>query len=277
MGAVSIVALSLSMALLWAPYRYAWAPCFAVFLVTGLYSSWITVHALFFMAIALSVIYASIRVAEKRWRYGLNTAVVVLALVAGFHIAPGFSVITLYENTVLSDKTAWSGLYFTADKPVFGLFLLLAYRDRLCRTISTFVAALKTTAPSMVVGISVVYALALGLGYVEVDATASALVILWCLRNLFFTVIAEEVFFRGFVQHKLTEAIAHRHAVWLSLAVTSVFFGAVHLYGGWQYALLAMIAGLMYGYVYVKSGRLEMAIVGHLALNTGHVLLLSYP
>ena len=49
------------------------------------------------------------------------------------------------------------------------------------------------------------------------------------------------------------------------------------MYGGWQYGLLATMAGVVYGYAFMRSGRIEMAIVAHTALNTGHVLLLSYP
>ncbi len=41
--------------------------------------------------------------------------------------------------------------------------------------------------------------------------------------------------------------------------------------------LLAMLAGLGYGHAYLKSGRIEAAILGHFTLNGIHFIALSYP
>jgi membrane protease YdiL (CAAX protease family) len=41
--------------------------------------------------------------------------------------------------------------------------------------------------------------------------------------------------------------------------------------------LLATIAGTGYGLAYQRSGRVEMAILTHFAVNATHFLLFTYP
>jgi membrane protease YdiL (CAAX protease family) len=41
--------------------------------------------------------------------------------------------------------------------------------------------------------------------------------------------------------------------------------------------VLSAIAGLFYGVAYQRTGRVEGSILAHATLNTGHLLLLTYP
>lgn len=206
-----------------------------------------------------------------------NTFVVLVALIAAAHIAPGFNHILLLQDTRLSDSTGWSALRFSADKPSIGVFLLVAHRETLCRSIVELARTLSRVLPVIIAGCLPIYILALIIGFSTIDITASMTLIVWMLRNLFFTVVAEEAFFRGFIQSRLQNAIPSVHAQTFAIAISAAAFGSVHLYGGWQYGLLATLAGGMYAYAFHKTGRLEAAIVSHIALNTGHILLLSYP
>lgn len=276
-GLASIISLSLAILLVWAPQRNAWIIAFLFFIASALYSSWIKPIALISILVFAVIIWRSLKTEGDVFRYLLNGLVIITALVAGIHLAPGFDHIHLLEETRLSENTGWSSLRFSADKPTFGLFLLVAYRDRLCKSYAHFTTALKLSLPIIVVGMLSVYILGLLLGFVVIDITFSVLVIVWFARNLIFTVIAEELLFRGFIQQKLQDSITHKHSNAIALFVASILFGLVHIYGGWEYGLLATLAGLMYGYVYMKTGRLEMAFIGHVALNAGHVMLLSYP
>lgn len=85
--------------------------------------------------------------------------------------------------------------------------------------------------------------------------------------------IAEELFFREFIQKKLQT----RTASFIALGVTSLLFAALHLpYVEWIYhyptasihqAYIAFFGGLTLGYVYFKSKSIGPSIVMHILWN----------
>ena len=80
--------------------------------------------------------------------------------------------------------------------------------------------------------------------------------------------IVEELFYRGIVQGALVD----RMGPVLGIGLTSVIFGAVHL-SAIEFAPLA-VAGLGFGLLAWKRGRLLPAIVAHMAFNTFTLVLL---
>ena len=93
--------------------------------------------------------------------------------------------------------------------------------------------------------------------------------------------MAEEAFFRGFVQQKLMEKLSvklsARRAAWGATCIGAMLFGLAHFAGGPGYVLAATLAGLLYGVVYLYTGRLSMAIAVHFLLNILHLLFFTYP
>jgi len=77
------------------------------------------------------------------------------------------------------------------------------------------------------------------------------------LGILFFTAWPEEFLFRGLLQNLLSRAMNNP---WAGLAVASVIFGFSHIfhapYPNWKYVLLATIAGLFYGHVWMRTRSL---------------------
>jgi membrane protease YdiL (CAAX protease family) len=79
-----------------------------------------------------------------------------------------------------------------------------------------------------------------------------------------FVGIPEELLFRGVYQEAFSRIWTPRTG-WL---IASVLFGLVHIVKhapppNWQYALLATGAGLAYGWVYVRTGKLAAAALTH--------------
>ncbi len=75
---------------------------------------------------------------------------------------------------------------------------------------------------------------------------------LWLVNNALLVTLAEEALFRGYVQQRLS-ACAGSHRAWGGLggvAVAAVLFGLAHYAGGWQWMLLAGLAGAAYGAAY---------------------------
>jgi membrane protease YdiL (CAAX protease family) len=80
----------------------------------------------------------------------------------------------------------------------------------------------------------------------------------------------EEVIFRGTLQCYFTEKFGYSK-IWVSIILTSIIFGVCHLYKNvgqfgypnWRYAIVATLAGSVYGYLYSKTGNLLYPMTIH--------------
>ncbi|MET0265417.1 MAG: CPBP family intramembrane glutamic endopeptidase [Duganella sp.] len=206
---------------------------------------------------------------------GVVTAVLALALAT--HRLPGFDNPLLLQGVVLSNGAAPFTQYANLDKGAVGLILLALLCQRLHSWLDAG-AMLRRAWPVMAITLVAVFGAALGLGLVRPEFKLSALTLQFIAVNLFFTVVAEEAFFRSLLQQPLSTALARFSAgKWLALVVSALLFGAVHLGGGPLYALLALIAGLGYAWVYQRTGRIEAAIVLHIVVNALHFIAFTYP
>jgi len=84
--------------------------------------------------------------------------------------------------------------------------------------------------------------------------------------------LAEELFFRGFMQVRLRE----RFGPWAAVLVTAAAFGISHL--NLLHAAMAFLMGLYAGWLLERTGSIRPGILGHAANNTLCILLTSaYP
>ena len=83
------------------------------------------------------------------------------------------------------------------------------------------------------------------------------------------TAVPEEFLFRGLIQNLLTRWLG----VPLGLAIGSVIFGLSHLPDP-RYAVLATIAGVAYGLVYLRTGKVTASAITHALVDTVWVVLL---
>ena len=79
--------------------------------------------------------------------------------------------------------------------------------------------------------------------------------------------IAEELAFRGYLMRRLVaadfETVDPRRYTWFALAVSSLVFGAMHG-SSW---IAGSAAGLVYGWLYTRSGRIGDPVVAHATTN----------
>lgn len=80
------------------------------------------------------------------------------------------------------------------------------------------------------------------------------------------TPLAEELAFRGYLMRRLVsfewEAVPPGRFTWLSFIASSVLFGLMH--GEW---LAGILAGIVYGLVVVRTGRVRDAVLAHAVTN----------
>jgi uncharacterized protein len=90
----------------------------------------------------------------------------------------------------------------------------------------------------------------------------------------FFTAWPEEFLFRGILQNLFSRTLKSQ---WVGLAVASVVFGLSHIlhapFPNWKYVILATIAGVFYGHVWMKTGSLLPGALVHALVDISwHVL-----
>src|SRR5262249_47124233 len=83
------------------------------------------------------------------------------------------------------------------------------------------------------------------------------------------TAVPEEFLFRGLIQNLLSRWLG----VPLGLAIASIIFGLSHLPDP-RYAVLATIAGVAYGLVYLRTGKVTASGITHALVDAVWVILL---
>lgn len=220
----------------------------------------------------------------------------LLALAGALHLIPGVANPLLVDAQLLTPDAIAYTLYANFDKGWAGYCLLLAIwpsqnQNQIARPVliarqphSQHLASLYWRGFWPVWPLTVLAALGLALGLQLLQFAPKwpdfALQFIFC--NLLLTCVAEEAFFRGLLQRPLYQWLSQRgvganQAAWCAIVGVSILFGLAHLAGGGAYALVATVASVGYGWAYQRSGRIEVAIVAHAALNVVHMTLFTYP
>ncbi len=210
-------------------------------------------------------------------RFTLIIVILALAIALGLHILPGFhNPIVISDSQLASDSLPYT-LQLNYDKALAGLFLLWLSRPLLQKP-GDVLLMIKQSAPIALLTIGLVVALSLILDYIRLDIKLPAFFFYWLWANLFFTCVAEEALFRGFLQQQISLGLQKfRYGTLIALFSCAVLFGLAHAGGGMIYVILATVAGVGYGTVYLRTGRVEASILLHFMLNVVHMLFFSYP
>lgn len=91
--------------------------------------------------------------------------------------------------------------------------------------------------------------------------------------------VAEEIFFRGFLQQLLTVRVfAGEHAVLFGLILSSLIFGGLHIGPDfrkfWPWMIMAIVLGSVFGGLYIYTGNLLAPILAHFTINFFNLLLM---
>jgi len=262
---------------IWLADVRVWRVCYLVLLIWGLLTSSITWLALLPVSALFCLLCLYLK--EDRFSIACLVLIVVLGLALGLHVVPGFNNVEYLKSVSLSASAAEFDVWFNYDKSLFGLFVLgTVLHSSLIRSKRELFRAMRCSFAFAFFGIGLIYLTGLMLGYSKLDWTPTWLFLPWALKNLIFTVLAEEALFRGLLQRELSKRFSTGN-VWPHLAVLmpALLFGLAHFAGGLQYVLLSSMAGVLYGYVYKWTGRIEAPIATHFLLNAGHFLFFAYP
>jgi len=272
MHILSIGLLVLSLLLVWYPNKHYWVVPFIGFLGTGLLSGWIAPIALIAITTYAGTAAFYYFATSKLERTASLLILVVVSIAYASNVVPGFNQFLYIDKLWLSPNKDAVSLSFIAHSGVVGLCLLLCFKSKLLSSLSDVNEALKISVPIIALAVPTIYLLGVGMSYIEFELTVHKIVVPLFISNFFFVVIAEEVLFRGIIQNRVAEAMNNQYSQFIGLFITSLLFGLLHMNGGLQLVFLASLSGALYGYVYLKSGRIEMAMLAHITVNAGNAV-----
>lgn len=283
---LTYVLLTLALASLWLGVepgasparRYAWVAWYAGACASALAVGILEPIGLVWIAALAVALVAFFRPAAPRWQRVL-AAIAGLTITAGLmaHQLPGFNNPQAITSRRITPDALPYRLFLNFDKTSAGLLLLALARPRLLLA-HGFGPMLTRAAPVAAGLIGSLLILALASGYVRFDPKFPAEAWVWLWANLCLTCMAEEAFFRGFIQAQLQRAWRKRPGgEWLALGAAAVLFGLAHAGGGLTYVILSTVAGVGYGWVFLRTGRIEASILTHFGLNAVHFVGFTYP
>ncbi|MHC6224830.1 lysostaphin resistance A-like protein [Pseudomonas sp. X10] len=208
---------------------------------------------------------------QAHWQKSLGHGLfILLAIALALHWLPGFNGAKVIDKAVLSEGALPFTLYLNLDKPLIGVWLLLA-----CPWILMMRPQGLPVSLALILPLTVATCLggAWALGLVAWAPKWPEQAWIWLLNNLLLVSLTEELLFRGYIQGGLQRLFNNQA---LALVTAALLFGLAHLGGGWQWFYLASLAGLGYGLAY-RYGGLAAAVLCHFGLNLAHFAGFSYP
>lgn len=93
------------------------------------------------------------------------------------------------------------------------------------------------------------------------------------------TALPEEILFRGILFNLLQRRLRGRAGPWPALVISAMAFAAAHAGRGAgadpRYLALVTLAGIAYGWCYLRTGSLVPAVAAHTAVNAAHQILFA--
>ncbi|WP_083684684.1 CPBP family intramembrane glutamic endopeptidase [Massilia putida] len=277
-------ALALAVLLLWCPAPavrgnrdWAWVAGLLVACAVGKASDVLDGRGLaaifFYLALAFGA-----GTSERAWlRIPLLVLTGVFALLLALHRLPGFYNPVLADHVQVSAGAIPFTLYANFDKAVAGIVLMGVFCAPI-RMRADWLPMLRRALPVLLATLVVVLGAGMALGVVRPDVKWTALTPWFLANNLLITCVTEEAFFRGFLLGGMAHGMARwRYGTAVAVVVSTVLFGLVHWPGGPLLVVFATLAGLGNAAAYLRSGRIEGAILTHFALNAAHFIAFTYP
>jgi membrane protease YdiL (CAAX protease family) len=212
-------------------------------------------------------------IASKLPRTILLLIILVTVILFSFHLLPGFNNALVVDGLRISQLSIPFSIYLNFDKTIAGIILfmnnrLYEHENPLDSKSIILISKLLFLCATILMTTGILY------GYIKFDFKIPNILLIWCINNLFFICLSEEVIFRGIIQNKLEEFSSSKY---FSLTLASLIFGLAHFKGGIAYILLATIVGGFYGLAYQKTRRVLCAMLVHFGLNLIHLIFFTYP
>lgn len=216
------------------------------------------------LLILIGGLFALLETSIKGWsRLGVITVITMASLGLWWHIVPGFSEWKLVEGVVLN-----------YDRAALGLWALVGTLP-LAKTRKDWGQVFRVALPVGVLGGALYGLLGWELGFAEWDPILPHFFVGILFCELFFVLVSEEAFMRGFLQRELDRFLGDRW--WGTIGVIGVMtlvFVLLNIgVGGFGAITANGLMGLIYAMLYASTGFVESTIVARFVVRTGLLFL----
>ncbi|WP_170309655.1 CPBP family intramembrane glutamic endopeptidase [Litorilituus lipolyticus] len=206
-----------------------------------------------------------------------TSIIVIISCVAlAAHVVPGFNNLLVIDGLEKNINSVPFSMYLNFDKPMILFTLLLLSPTILLHEKPVYLLRINTSyrlLAFIMLSFIVIFSLGIALSLISFTPQMPNWWAWFAINNLLLTCVVEEVFFRGFIQRKLSQFFKPI----ICLIIASCLFGMAHFSGGFSYVIVATVAGFLYGFVYLNTGKLWHVILIHFGLNMTHLYLFTYP
>ncbi len=239
-----------------------WASLLALSLICGTIAGNILCVGLIFIG-ALALLWVCY---SQKPSLPLLLLLALVGIIMALHVLPGYHPVAITTKFKMGFEGSLMGL--------FSLALLVPLAKTAQDWKKAFQGALIGCA-----GIAALAILAIASHTVSWQLFLPSAMLPRLFNNLVFTSIPQEGFFRGFLQKEISRYLHDtRKGKILALLLSSLLFMSAHVYWSPSVVVLGFtfLASLLYGGVYLISGKIESAILCHFALNLAHMILFNY-
>jgi uncharacterized protein len=189
---------------------------------------------------------------------------------------PGIYNWHIIDNEIIKFQAVQYSLWLNIDKCVvamaFGIFALTPITK-----VTEFNIAFRKAAPTYLLCVTSLIVFGITSNLVDFDPKLPDLWLIWMIVNFATSCIAEELFFRSFVQKNITLALHNTlFAKFFAILICAIIF-ATFMPSHKAMLPLSFIAGCFYGYAYAKTGKVEVSIILHFIVNSTHLFFFTYP
>lgn len=205
--------------------------------------------------------------------------VIVFSILLASHKLTGFNNFQVIEQIQLSSSSIAFDIWLNIDKVLIGLLILIFAKINFS-SLKEYGSIIKEVLKNYLLFMFIALLLVNSFGTISFDFKIPSLdfFLIWTFKMIFFTVLAEELFFRYLLIRAFkTYFINYQYNTMIALVLSSFLFGLAHFGGGISFVVLATIAGFFYGRVYIKTNRVESAIILHFLVNLSHLIFFAYP
>jgi membrane protease YdiL (CAAX protease family) len=229
----------------------------------------------------LAAVMVVLRVKNLPIAYSLPLHLLLCVLFIGLsmHLIPGFHNWRIWDKLQLSDSSMPYAMYLNIEKPVYIFFFLFLNKHRSVLTYN-WRKIFKWGLLSFALVLPLLFLGSKMLGFTAWDPKLPSYPIMgvWITYMLLDVTLGEEIFFRGYLQKQITMLLGRSSAAaWGACFLAAVLFGARHLPAGVSMAFMAMLAGIGYGFAYLRTKNMEAAVLTHFLVNLVHFFYFSYP
>ncbi|CDG47305.1 CAAX protease self-immunity family protein [Serratia symbiotica SCt-VLC] len=171
----------------------------------------------------------------------VETMLVASCLALFLHLVPGIHNPLMINGEKTGPLSPPFTLYYHFDKALVP-FLLFACLPTLFSADSGQRVG-KAGWIALLISMAALLLLAVTLGRLKIELHTPSWLLQYAMANLFFTCMAEEALFRGYLQQRLSQWLS----AWPALIITALIFGTAHLAGGMWMVMFATLAGLIFG------------------------------